>query len=133
MTQLDRAAETVRPRSPLPLILGLVVVAIAVVVLFASSRRNDVPEPAGPVPVPVPEDSAVPADSVLVPPRESVPAGQPVQRAPTGRPVPAPDPSPRAGEDIADSVRPPIGDPAALPRPPVTLPRPARDSAGERP
>ena len=133
MTQLDRAAETVRPRSPLPLILGLVAVAIAVVVLFASSRRSDVPDPAGPLPAPVPEDSVTPEDSVPVAARESAPGDQPVQRAPADRPVPQPDPAPRPDQDTADSVRPPIGDPAALPRPPVTLPRPERDSAGDRP
>ncbi len=132
MTQLDRAAETVRPRSPLPLILGLVAVAIAVVVLFASSRRSEVPDPAGPLPAPVPEDS-VTQDSVPSATRESVPGDQPIQRVPAGRPVPATDPAPRASQDTADSVRPPIGDPAALPRPPVTLPRPERDSTGDRP
>lgn len=123
MTQLDRAAETVRPRSPLPLILGLIAVAIGVVIVFATGRQTETPEPAGPLPAPAGVDSAAPPESAVTPPG--------TLRAPRADPPPAPTPTPRTvtddapvARDSTDSVRRPVGDPAALPRPPVTLPRP---------
>lgn len=128
MTQLDRAAETVRPRSPLPLILGLIAVAIGVVIVFATSRQSEIPEPAGPVALPAGADSVPGADSA-----PSTPDTYPAASPPSGNAIPRPDlprdtvPAPR---DAADTVRPPIGDPAALPRPRVTLPRP--DSGARR-
>ena len=127
MTQLDRAAETVRPRSPLPLILGLIAVAIGVVIVFATSRQSEIPEPAGPVSLPVGADTVQRTDSAASAP-DTAPAA-----VPSGQPVPSPRvprdsvPAPR---DTTDTVRPPIGDPAALPRPGVTLPRP--DSGDRR-
>lgn len=127
MTQLDRAAETVRPRSPLPLILGLIVVAIGVVIVFATSRQSEIPEPAGPVSLPASADTVPGTDSAATTP-DTIPAA-----APSGDAMPSPSvprdsvPAPR---DAADTVRPPIGDPGALPRPRVTLPRP---DSGARP
>lgn len=130
MTQLDRAAQTIRPRSPLPLILGLIAVAIGVVIVFASGRRGEVPEPAGAVPAPVADDSmsgpAVPDVG------DTQPTPAPSSRDPI-RPVPPRDTATRVPRDTTDSARAPIGDPAALPRPRVTLPRPAPDSTGDRP
>lgn len=127
MTQLDRAAETVRPRSPLPLILGLIAVAIGVVVVFASGRRSETPAPTGPVPAPVSTDSVVPRDSAAAP--DSIPAADAPRNDPAA-PHPTPADSAPESRDTSDSVRRPIGDPAALPRPRVTLPRP--DSGDRR-
>ena len=131
MTQLDRAAQTVRPRSPLPLILGLIAVAIGVVVVFASGRRTEVPDAAGPLPTPVADDSMAERDAPAQPGRDTQPAAAPTSRDPI-RPAPPRDTAAGVPRDTS-SVRPPIGDPAALPRPPVTLPRPEPDSAGDRP
>ena len=134
MTQLEGAAETERPRTPLALILGLLAVAAGVVAIFATSRGTDTPVPAGPVPPPVAPDSEPAMDSSPVQPAAAGDTPGSVVREPdsTRRADSLPDSSGTPAETLP-SARPPIGDPAALPRPPVTLPRPEPDTGGARP
>jgi hypothetical protein len=79
----------------------------------------------------VADDSVAEREAPVQPVRDTPAADAPAQRDPI-RPAPPRDTATRAPRDTS-TVRPPIGDPAALPRPPVTLPRPEPDSAGDRP
>ncbi|HEX6643475.1 MAG TPA: hypothetical protein VF037_02300 [Gemmatimonadales bacterium] len=109
---------------PWLLLLGLLAVAAGVVVVFAGGRDRAEGEPAGPAGAPPLADSSPEPDSAAAP-SDTTPASLP--------------PTPRADTPPSDSIarpdtgrRTPIGDPAALPRPGVTLPRPGADT-GARP
>jgi len=115
------------------MILGLVAVAAAVVVVFGTARRGAELDPRSPVGFPSSGNSGVPSAASDTPPAGTGPVMAPDsgarESALTADTQPAPNPSApdTTGPDSAPGPihrDTPVGDPAELPRPPVTLPRP---------
>jgi len=115
------------------MILGLVAVAAAVVVVFGTGRRGAGLDPRDPVGAPSSDSFRVPSAASDISPAgsDSTSTPDPVGRESvlTADSQSTPDtaaPDTTGPDSTPSPLKPdtPVGDPAELPRPPVTLPRP---------